>query len=66
MGVKVAFLLDYPLIFSLLKYRGVGAFLNKKMRNPNRKNPLNSSSSSSSIYIYVCMCFLLFFFFFGF
>ena len=28
--LKVVFLLDYPLVFSLLKHRGVGAFLNKK------------------------------------
>ena len=28
MGVKVAFLLDYPLVLSLLKHRGVRAFLN--------------------------------------
>ena len=27
-GVKVAFLLDCPLVLSLLKHRGVGAFLN--------------------------------------
>ena len=27
---RVVFLLDYPLVLSLLKHRGVGAFLNKK------------------------------------
>ena len=27
MGVKIAFLLDCPLILSLFKYRGVGVFL---------------------------------------
>ena len=27
-GVRVVFLPDYPLILSLLKHRGVGAFLN--------------------------------------
>ena len=27
-GVRVAFLLDCPLVLSLLKHRGVGAFLN--------------------------------------
>ena len=26
--VRVAFLPDYPLVLSLLKYRGVGVFLN--------------------------------------
>ena len=28
MGVRIAFLSDCPLILSLLKHRGVGAFLN--------------------------------------
>ena len=42
MGVRVAFLSEYPLVLFLLKYRGVGAFLNKKIRNPNRGSPLNS------------------------
>ena len=42
-GVRVAFLSDYPLVLSLLKYRGVRVFLNLKMRNPNRGNPLNNS-----------------------
>ena len=42
-GVRVAFLLDCPLVLSLLKHRGVRAFLNLKMRNPNRENPLNNS-----------------------
>ena len=41
MGVRVVFLLDCPLILSLLKYRGIRIFLNIKMRNPNKKNPLN-------------------------
>ena len=48
MGVKVAFLPNYPLVLSLLKHRGVGAFLNLKIRNPNRESPLNNS-----IYIYI-------------
>ena len=43
MGVRVVFLPDYPLVLSLLKYKGIGAFLNKKMRNLNRRAPLNSS-----------------------
>ena len=43
MGVKIVFLPDCPLILSLLKYKGVRAFLNKKMKNPNRGSPLNSS-----------------------
>ena len=43
MGIRVVFLLDCHLVFSLPKHRGVEAFLNnKKMRNPNRGNPLNS------------------------
>ena len=28
--VRVAFLPDCPLVLSLLKYKGIGAFLNKK------------------------------------
>ena len=43
MGVRVAFLPKYPLVWFLLKHRGVGAFLNKKIRNPNRGSPLNTS-----------------------
>ena len=44
MGVRVVFLPDCPLILFLLKYKGVGAFLNpKKMRNPNRDSTLNNS-----------------------
>ena len=37
MGVRIVFLPDCPLVLSLHKYRNVGAFLNQKMRNPNRK-----------------------------
>ena len=48
MGVRVAFLPNYPLLLSLLKHKGVGAFLNLKIRNPNRESPLNNS-----IYIYI-------------
>ena len=43
MEVRVEFLPDCPLILSLHRYRGVGVFSNKKMRNPNRESPLNSS-----------------------
>ena len=43
MEVRVVFLLDCHSVFSLPKHRGVEAFLNnKKMRNQNRGNPLNS------------------------
>ena len=41
--VRVTFLPNYHLILSLLKHRDVGAFLNKKMRIPNRISPLSSS-----------------------
>ena len=43
MGVRVVFLPDCPLVLSLLKHRGIGAFLNIKMRNPNKRSPLNNS-----------------------
>ena len=43
MGVKVIFLPDCPLVLSLLKHRDIWAFLNIKMRNPNRGSPLNNS-----------------------
>ena len=43
MGVRVVFLPECPLVLSLLKHRGVWAFLNQKMRNPNRGSSLNSS-----------------------
>ena len=46
-GVRVAFLPNYPLILSLLKHRGVETFLNLKIRNPNRGNPLNNSIEKS-------------------
>ena len=39
-GVRVVFLPDYPLVLSLLKHRGVGAFLNKKNEDPKRGKPL--------------------------
>ena len=34
MRVRVVFLSDCPLILSLLKHRGVDAFLNKKNEDP--------------------------------
>ena len=43
MGVRVAFLPNYPLILSLLKYRNVWVFWNKKKSDSNRCSPLNSS-----------------------
>ena len=45
--LKEIVLPNYSLVLSLLKYRSVGAFLNKKIRNPNRKNPLNNSIDNS-------------------
>ena len=42
-GVRIAFLPNYPLVLSLLKHRDVGTFLNLKIKNPNRENPLNNS-----------------------
>ena len=48
MGVRVVFFPDCPLILFLLKYKDVGAFLNKKkMRNSNRESPLNNSIDRS-------------------
>ena len=43
MEVRVIFLPDCPLVLSLLKYRGVGTFLKKKMRIPNKGSIFNSS-----------------------
>ena len=43
MGVRIAFLQAYPLVLFLLKHRGVEAFLNQKIRNPNKGSPLNTS-----------------------
>ena len=34
MEVRVIFLPNCPLVLSLLKYRGVGVFLNKKNEDP--------------------------------
>ena len=41
MKVRVVFLPNCPLILSLLKYRGVGAFLNKKNEDTKKMKPLN-------------------------
>ena len=43
MQVKNVFLLDYPLVFFLLKPRSIVVFWNQKKSGPNRNNPLNSS-----------------------
>ena len=40
---KKIVLLNYPLGLSLLKYRNVWVFWNKKKSGSNRYNPLNSS-----------------------
>ena len=39
-GVRVVFLPDYPLVLSVLKHRGVVAFLNKKNEDPKWRKPL--------------------------
>ena len=41
--LKEIVLPNYPLILSLLKYRNVWVFLNKKKSGSNRCSPLNSS-----------------------
>ena len=53
-GVRVAFLPNYSLVLSLLKHRGVWTFLNLKIRNPNKRSPLNNSidNSISSFYLF--------------
>ena len=43
MEVRVVFLLNCTLVLFLLKHMSVGLFLNKKLMNSNRGNPLNSS-----------------------
>ena len=40
---KKIVLLNYPLVLSLLKYRNVWVFWNKKKAGSNRCSPLNSS-----------------------
>ena len=47
MQVRYVFLLDYHLVLSLLKPRGVGVFYNKKKKKkicPSRENLLNKNS----------------------
>ena len=39
-GVRVVFLLDCPLVLFLLKYKSVGAFLNKKNEEFKQEKPL--------------------------
>ena len=58
MRVKVVFLPDYLLVFSLLRHRGVEIFLNqkKKMKISNGGNPLNNSII---VYIYIYIEILL-------
>ena len=41
--LKEIVLPNYPLVLSLLKYRNVWVFWNKKKSGSNRYNPLNSS-----------------------
>ena len=51
MEVNVVFLLDCSLVLSLLKHRSVGAFLNQKMKIPNKGSPFfkRVSTLNSSI-----------------
>ena len=37
---RVVFLPDCPLILSLFKHRGIGAFLNQKNEDPKQRKPL--------------------------
>ena len=39
-GVRVVFLPDYPLVLSLLKHKGVRAFLNKENEESKQGKPL--------------------------
>ena len=41
--IRIGFLPDCPLVLSLLKHKSVGSFSNKKLRNPDRGNPLNNN-----------------------
>ena len=52
-GVRVVYLSHCSLVLSLLKNRGVGAFLNKKNEDPNRGSPLIVVCVYIYIYIYV-------------
>ena len=38
--IRIAFLLNYPLVLFLLKYNGVGAFLNQKNEESKQRKPL--------------------------
>ena len=42
MRVRVVFLPNCPLVLFLLKYKGVGAFLNKKNEESKQEKPLKS------------------------
>ena len=44
MRVRVAFLLDCPLILSLIKHRGVGAFFNKKKKKKKKRSQTEEAS----------------------
>ena len=48
--IRHVFLLNYLLVLSLLKFRSVGIFWNKKKSNPNKGSFLNNSID---IYIYI-------------
>ena len=60
MGVKVVFLLDCPLVLSLLKHRTVKAFLNKKKNeDPKQGSLLNSKVifSNNFCFLFSKTCF---------
>ena len=42
MGVKIVFLPDWHLVLSLLKHKGVGAFLNQKNEESKQGKPFNA------------------------
>ena len=44
--IRIGFLLDCPLVLSLLKHKSVGSFLNKKLRNSDRGSLLNNNIDS--------------------
>ena len=49
-GTKKIVLLNYPLNLSLLKYKNVWVFWNKKKSGSNRCSPLNSSIDKNKLY----------------
>ena len=53
---KKIVLLNYPLGLSLLKYRNVWVFWNKKKSGSNRCSPLNSSIDYIIYSIHHCFC----------